>query len=61
VSAKDLAIDVVRSLPDDTTFEVILEEIAILAAIRRGESAIEAGRVVPHEEIKKRLATWLSK
>jgi predicted transcriptional regulator len=39
----------------------ICEEIAILAAIRRGEEAAKEGRVVPHDEVKKRLASWTSK
>jgi predicted transcriptional regulator len=61
MSAKELVIEAVQSLPDESTFEVILEEIAILAAIRRGESDVEAGRVVSHEEVKRRVAKWLSK
>ncbi len=56
MSDKDLVIQVVRELPEDVTLEEISEEIAMLAAIRRGEKAADAGRVLPHEEVKKRFA-----
>jgi predicted transcriptional regulator len=59
MSAKELVVEAVQSLPDESTFEVILEEIATLAAIRRGESDVEAGRVISHEEVKRRVAKWL--
>jgi len=55
MSNKELVIEAVRELSDEATLEEILEQIAILAAIRRGEDAADAGRVVSHEEIKKRL------
>jgi predicted transcriptional regulator len=35
------------------------ERIALLENIARGERAIEEGRVVPHEEAKRRMKRWL--
>jgi predicted transcriptional regulator len=32
----------------------------IRAIIARGEKAVRAGRVMPHEAAKKRLARWLN-
>jgi predicted transcriptional regulator len=61
MTAKDLVIEAALALPDDATFEVVLEEIAILAAIQRGVDDANAGRVVPHEEVKRRVARWLAK
>jgi predicted transcriptional regulator len=48
MSDKELVIEALRQLPEDVTLEAISEEIAILAAIRRGEEAADAGRVVVH-------------
>jgi predicted transcriptional regulator len=56
MSEKALVLEAAGRLPDDATFE----EIAIAAAIRRGEAAADAGKVVPHEEVKKRLASGLT-
>lgn len=60
MSNKELVIEALRKLPEDTTLEEISEEIAILAAIRRGEEAADAGKVIPHAEVKKRFTSWKS-
>jgi predicted transcriptional regulator len=57
-SNKELVIEAIRRLPEDLSLEEISEQIAVLAAIRRGEEDAEAGRVVTHEEVKTRLASW---
>lgn len=54
---KDLVIEALRRLPEDVTLEEISEEIAVLAALRRGEEAATAGRVASHEEVKKRFVS----
>ena len=58
---KDVVIETVRKMSEAATLGQIIEEIAILAAIRRGEEAADAGRVTPHEEVRKKLASWISK
>jgi hypothetical protein len=58
MSNKELVLETLRKLPEEVSLEEISEEIAILAAIRRGEQAADEGKVVPHEEVKKRLASW---
>jgi predicted transcriptional regulator len=61
MSNKDTVIEAVRALPDGASFEEILEEVAILAAIRRGQADVEAGRVISHEEVKRQVASWISR
>jgi predicted transcriptional regulator len=34
------------------------ENSAILAAIKRAEKAADQGRLITHEEVKKRFITW---
>jgi predicted transcriptional regulator len=58
---KELIIDTLKKLPEEVSIEQILEEIEILVAIRRGEDAADAGRVIPHEDVKKMVASWTSK
>ncbi len=60
MSEKSAVLGTLQGLPEGATFEEIIDAISILAAIRRGEEAAEAGRVVSQEEVKKRLATWIS-
>ena len=61
MSNKELVLEAVRGMPDEATIEEISEEIAILAAIRRGQEAADAGRLIPHEEVEQRLSKWLTK
>lgn len=61
MSNKDAVMEAVRKLPEDVTLEEILEEIQILAAIQRGEVAAQEGRLISHEDVKQRVASWLSK
>ncbi len=58
MTAKQRVLRAVRALPDDCTLAQIAEEIAILAAIERGEEDIAAGRTMPHEEVVKRVRPW---
>ena len=61
MSAKELVLKTVRTMSDTMTIEEILEELAILAAIRRGEDAAEAGKVISHDDMKKRVKSWNTK
>jgi predicted transcriptional regulator len=61
MSNKEAAIEALRELPEEASFEDIIEHLATLAAIRRGEQDADAGRVIPHDEVKKRIASWISK
>ena len=61
MSAKEIVLESVRQMSDGLTMEEIVEELAILAGIRRGEQAADKGRVISHEEMKKRVASWNTK
>ncbi len=61
MSNKELVVQAVQDMPDEATFAEILEQIAILAAIREGEEDADAGRVMSHEEIKKRISQWTTR
>lgn len=58
---KQLAAQTLGRMPESISLEQISEELAILAAIRRGERASAEGRIVSHEEAKQRSATWTGK
>jgi len=56
VNDKQLEMETVKSLPDDVGLDEILEEISIAASIRAGIEDVEAGRVLSHEEVMRRIA-----
>jgi predicted transcriptional regulator len=57
MSDKQLALDSIQRLPADASLDVIAEQVEFLAAIRKGLDQIERGETVPHEEVKRQLAT----
>ena len=61
MSDKQLALDSIERLPDNASLDVIAERVEFLAAIRKGLDQIEHGETIPHKEVKRQLATWLSK
>jgi predicted transcriptional regulator len=61
MSDKEIALDSIQRLPADASLDTIAERLEFLAAIRKGIEQIERGETVPHEEVKRQLAAWLSK
>jgi hypothetical protein len=61
MSEKQLALNSIERLPEDASLDVIAERMEFLAAIRKGLDQIERGETIPHEEVKRQLAAWLSK
>lgn len=61
MSDKQLALDSIERLPANASLDVIAERLDFLAAIRKGLDQLERGETIPHEEVKRQLATWLSK
>jgi len=61
MSDKQIALNSIARLPEDASLEVIAERIDFLAAIRKGLDQVERGETVPHEEVKRQLAAWLTK
>ena len=55
MSAKELVLKTVGAMADNLSFDEIVNELAILAAIRRAEEAADAGKVISPDELKKRL------
>jgi predicted transcriptional regulator len=60
MSQKELVLDVIQELPDDASIDQIADRVEFLSAIQKGINDIDRGDTVPHEEIKKQLAAWLT-
>ena len=61
MSDKQLVVELLNRLPADAKLQDIGEEIEFLAAIREGEEQADRGEVVPHEQVKREFASWISK
>jgi len=59
MTQKERIMELIRKLPDDVSTEDVMEAIYFQDVVDRGLADAEAGRMVSHEEAKKRLAKWL--
>jgi len=60
MSQKELVLEAIQELPDDASLDQIADRVEFMAAIQKGIDDIDRGDTIPHEEIKKQLATWLT-
>jgi predicted transcriptional regulator len=61
MTQKRLVLETTSELPDEVSLEEIAERIEFLAAIQKGIDQLDRGEGIPHEEVKRQLATWLAK
>lgn len=60
MSRKELVLHALSQLPDDCTFEEMEEKLQFLAAVQEGIDQLNRGEAIPHDEVKRNLASWLS-
>jgi predicted transcriptional regulator len=60
MSQKELVLEAIQELPDDASIDQIADRVEFIAAIQKGISEIDRGHTVPHEEVKRQLAAWLT-
>lgn len=48
----------VEDQPEDSSYDEILHELAFVRMVERGIEDADAGRVVRHEEVKRRVDSW---
>ena len=54
-TAKQRALEAIEKLPPDATVEDAIEQLVFLAKIERGTAQLDAGRGLPHSEVKQQL------
>ena len=60
VTEKEIVLETIRALPDDCSLDEIAERIKFMAAVQKGLDQLDRGEGIPHEEVKKQLASWLT-
>lgn len=60
-TAKEQVEQILRMLPEDASLEDIQYHIFVRQKIQQGLDDAEAGRVLSHAEVQRRLAKWLTK
>jgi predicted transcriptional regulator len=60
MSDKQTVLEIVGRMPDTASIEQIRNQLLLCQSLREGLADSQAGRVIPHEEIKKQFAAWTS-
>ena len=60
MTPKQMVLDAIRELPDNVSVRDIADRLEFLAAIQSGLDQLDRGEGIPHEEVKKQLASWLT-
>ena len=58
-AAKEIVEEILEQLPDDTTLEEVQYRLFVRQKIEQGLADVEAGRVISHDEVKRRSQRWL--
>ncbi len=56
---KDIAKQVIDTLPADASMDDIIHALYVRAKFSRGEQEIRDGKGIPHDEAKRRLSKWV--
>jgi predicted transcriptional regulator len=60
METKDTVRALLERLPDDCTLEDVLYHLYILQEVERGRADVQAGRLLPHEQVADELRRkWL--
>jgi len=57
-NVKEKMTEVIQSQPEDATYEEIMRELAFERMVARGLEDSRQGRVMPNDEMRRRIRTW---
>ena len=55
---KQLALDTIQELPEDVDLDEIRYRLYVLDKVRKGKQAVDQGRVIDSEELRRRIDSW---
>ena len=58
MAIKDIAKQVIDTLPDEATMDDIIHALYIKTKFEHGEREIQEGKSISHEEAKQKLQKW---
>jgi hypothetical protein len=57
-SAKEQVLGLVEGLPDDSSYDEILQELVFARMVSRGLADVTAGRTIGDEEMRRTIESW---
>jgi hypothetical protein len=59
MSTKEIALETIRKMPDEVSFDELIDELIFIKKVQNGLEQSEKGNTVSTEEAKKKLGRWL--
>jgi predicted transcriptional regulator len=59
LNVKQEVIDMIKKLPEGVDYDEIMAEIYFKQKVDKSLKQIDEGKVIPHEEVKKRMSRWI--
>ena len=60
MTTKEAAIRTIQDLPENASWEDVVERINFVAGVGRGLRELDEGKGIPHERVKEDFAEWLT-
>ena len=57
---REKVLSVLQELPEEVDVDALTERLYLLQKIDDAEKEIAAGKGIPHDEVRRRLAKWLA-
>lgn len=57
-SVKSKVLHAIENLPQDVTYEQVMEQLYFLYKVEQGLKEATAGKTIPHEELELKLKKW---
>ena len=58
LSVKEKITEIIQALPEDSTYDEILKELAFHRMVEKGLEDSRKGKTISNEEMKRRINTW---
>jgi|GEM_PF-4525503 len=58
MSSKEIAIEVIRKLPDEASLADIAQELEFVAGIREGAAELDRGETLTAQKLMKQISKW---
>ena len=58
IPAKQEALETISKVPDDADMDDIMYQLYVVDRVRKGQRAVDQGRVTPSEDLKREIETW---
>jgi len=58
---REIAIDLIQRLPEDSSLDEIVKELEFLAGVQEGFAQLERGEGIPAEEVRRMIPSWTTR